>query len=98
MRHVEQGIRTAACRQGLYRLFGAAALLAAANAGAAAQAPFVPNNIATSTVPANGDVNPYGVAYVPSNSPLRRDNRAVRHPGFELQQQEQPARHRHDDH
>ncbi len=69
MRHVEQGIRTAACRQGLYRLFGAAALLAAANAGAAAQAPFVPNNIATSTVPANGDVNPYGVAYVPSNFP-----------------------------
>ncbi len=69
MRHPEQSIRTSARHHGLYRLFGAAALLAAATAGAAAQAPFVPNNIATSTVPANGDVNPYGVAYVPSNFP-----------------------------
>jgi hypothetical protein len=69
MRHRERSTRTAARRQGPYRLFAAAALLAAAATGAAAQTPFVPNNISTSTVPANGDTNPYGVAFVPSNFP-----------------------------
>ena len=69
MRHLKRSTRTSARREGLYRLFGAAAVLAAATAGAAAQVPFVPNNIVTSTVPANGDVNPYGVAFVPSNFP-----------------------------
>ncbi len=37
---------------------------------AAAQMPFLPNPVRTvSTVPANGDVNPYGVAFVPSRFP-----------------------------
>src|SRR5262249_35014005 len=43
------------------------ALLASPAGGAAQTPPFVPNNIVTSTVPANGDLNPYGVAFVPPN-------------------------------
>jgi hypothetical protein len=30
---------------------------------------FLPRSIITSTIPANGDLNPYGVAFVPSNFP-----------------------------
>jgi hypothetical protein len=36
---------------------------------AAAPAPFVPLAVNSSTIPANGDVNPYGVAFVPQNFP-----------------------------
>jgi hypothetical protein len=71
MRHTEPNMQSGAGRQAIHRLF-AAAVLAASTAGAAAQAPpipFVPNNVVTSTVPANGDFNPYGVAFVPANFP-----------------------------
>jgi hypothetical protein len=69
MRHTEPNRLCGARRRALHRLFAAAAALAASTAGAAAQIPFIPNNIVTSTVPANGDTNPYGVAFVPSNFP-----------------------------
>jgi DNA-binding beta-propeller fold protein YncE len=42
-------------------VFSAAPVLAAE--------PFIPQNINSSTIPANGDVNPYGVAFVPSGFP-----------------------------
>jgi hypothetical protein len=38
-------------------------------AGANAQQPFLPNAINSSTIPADGDLNPYGVAFVPSGFP-----------------------------
>jgi len=51
-------------------LFGVAAvLLAIAPAGAEAQQ-FLPQKVVSSTIPANGDVNPYGVAVVPANFPM----------------------------
>lgn len=34
-----------------------------------AQNAFLPSSIASSTIPANGDLNPYGVAFVPQNFP-----------------------------
>jgi len=37
--------------------------------GALTSGAFVPNLIVSSTVPANGDLNPYGVAFVPANFP-----------------------------
>src|SRR5215469_14462852 len=69
MRHIEPNMQRGTRRRALHRLLAAAAALAALTAGAAAQVPFIPNNIVTSTVPKNGDVNPYGVAFVPSNFP-----------------------------
>jgi hypothetical protein len=69
MRHIEPNMQHGTRRRALHRLLAAAAALAALTAGAAAQVPFIPNNIVTSTVPKNGDVNPYGVAFVPSNFP-----------------------------
>jgi hypothetical protein len=54
-------------------LAGAAGLLLASAAGAAAQTPpvvpYTPNYVITSTMPANGDQNPYGVAFVPPDFP-----------------------------
>jgi hypothetical protein len=52
----------------------AALMLPAATAGAddlplARQAAFLPDQVTSSTVPANGDVNPYGVAIVPPGFP-----------------------------
>jgi len=35
----------------------------------AADAPFIPRIVNSSTIPANGDLNPYGVAFVPSGFP-----------------------------
>jgi hypothetical protein len=52
----------------LQGLFGAALGLAAANAlaeGFDSDDAFIPRIINSSTIPANGDVNPYGVAFVP---------------------------------
>ncbi len=46
----------------------AAALLASGSV-AAAQEAFIPAEINSSTIPANGDLNPYGVAFVPSGFP-----------------------------
>lgn len=47
-----------------------AASLGAGMAGAAfAQDAFLPAAINSSTIPANGDVNPYGVAFVPHGFP-----------------------------
>src|SRR5580693_5910659 len=43
-------------------LFGAASL-------AGAEGAFLPRAINSSTIPANGDVNPYGVAFVPNGFP-----------------------------
>src|ERR1700722_6042708 len=58
---------------GASKLFAAATLacfLAAGAMTAAAQDPFLPGPVrAVSTVPANGDVNPYGVAFVPPGFP-----------------------------
>jgi hypothetical protein len=46
------------------------ALLLATAAPLLAQAPFLPNPVrVVSTVPANGDLNPYGVAFVPAGIP-----------------------------
>ena len=39
-----------------------------------------------STVPSNGDVNPYGVAFVPEVFPCRREAEFWRFVSFELQQ------------
>jgi hypothetical protein len=50
-------------------LVAAAVSLLTATAGAAAQNAFSPNLIITSTVPSNGDLNPYGVAFVPQDFP-----------------------------
>lgn len=54
-----------------YGILSAAVVLAAA-AGAAAgqtQPPFLPKQVQSSTVPADGDLNPYGVATVPQGFP-----------------------------
>jgi len=51
-------------------LIAAAALtLPPITAPAADERPFLPTTIVTSTVPENGDVNPYGVAIVPAGFP-----------------------------
>jgi len=51
-------------------LIAAAALtLLPITAPAADERPFLPKTIVTSTVPENGDVNPYGVAIVPAGFP-----------------------------
>ena len=44
-------------------------MLAAAAFGASAHDAFIPKLVNSSTIPANGDVNPYGVAFVPSGFP-----------------------------
>lgn len=46
-----------------------ATLLAAPGFAVAADEPFLPQVINSSTIPANGDVNPYGVAFVPPGFP-----------------------------
>ena len=61
-----------------------------------AAAPIVPNlpNRAfqnPTTIPANGDLNPYGVAFVPQGFTAGGHAPSRRHPGLELQQQRQPA-------
>jgi DNA-binding beta-propeller fold protein YncE len=50
-------------------LAACAALSAAPGPAAAADEPFLPLVINSSTIPANGDVNPYGVAFVPAGFP-----------------------------
>jgi hypothetical protein len=50
-------------------LAAALALLAAAGASADEERAFIPKLVNTTTVPANGDVNPYGVAFVPKGFP-----------------------------
>src|SRR6202521_3501092 len=53
----------------LQGLFSAALGLAAGNAPAEGfdfDDAFIPRTINSSTIPANGDVNPYGVAFVPN--------------------------------
>jgi hypothetical protein len=49
-------------------LIAAGALISLAAADARAQQ-FIPDIIISSTIPANGDLNPYGVAFVPSGFP-----------------------------
>jgi hypothetical protein len=49
-------------------LMTAVVVMAAVAAGARAQQ-FIPNIIISSTIPGNGDLNPYGVAFVPSGFP-----------------------------
>jgi len=51
------------------RAWGALALLAPLWATAVQAAEFIPQIITSSTVPANGDGNPYGVAMAPANFP-----------------------------
>jgi hypothetical protein len=73
MRHTGPEIRRRAggkTRWQRRRLGGAVVVvLLLSTIAANAQTPFVPNDIVTSTVPANGDLNPYGVAFVPSSFP-----------------------------
>jgi DNA-binding beta-propeller fold protein YncE len=45
------------------------ALWAALVPALAADSPFIPRLINSSTIPANGDINPYGVAFVPEHFP-----------------------------
>ena len=54
-----------------YGVFGLAAVLLAITAFGARAQQFIPNIIISSTIPANGDLNPYGVAFVPSGFPTR---------------------------
>jgi hypothetical protein len=52
-----------------FNLFCAAAMLLSASLATATQ-PYLPSPVITvSTIPPNGDVNPYGVAFVPANFP-----------------------------
>ena len=46
---------------------------------------FIPAAINSSTIPANGDVNPYGVAFVPDGFPGRRQHRRRRRAGQQFQ-------------
>jgi len=50
-------------------LLAVACVLPMASAWADAGDAFIPRLVNTSTIPANGDVNPYGVAFVPSGFP-----------------------------
>jgi hypothetical protein len=50
-------------------LLGAGAALAGATDNAQAHDAFIPKLVNSSTVPSNGDVNPYGVAFVPDDFP-----------------------------
>jgi hypothetical protein len=50
------------------RLMGAITLMLITAAGAKAQQ-FIPDIIISSTIPSNGDLNPYGVTFVPLNFP-----------------------------
>ena len=50
-------------------LVAAFGLLAGLAAASDRDGPFIPQLVNSSTVPANGDVNPYGVAFVPSQFP-----------------------------
>lgn len=51
-------------------LFATATIwMAPASADGDEQQPFLPDNIISSTIPANGDLNPYGVAIVPQGFP-----------------------------
>jgi hypothetical protein len=54
-----------------YALFGAAMALFPLRAWADSDDPkrFIPRILVSSTVPANGDLNPYGVAFVPPGFP-----------------------------
>jgi hypothetical protein len=53
-----------------FSVVAAAALtLLPITAPAADERPFLPKTIVSSTVPENGDVNPYGVAIVPAGFP-----------------------------
>jgi hypothetical protein len=60
-------------RAALPYIFGFGILLSAASPAAAplpfCNQPFVPNQVVSSTVPSNGDLNPYGVAIVPAGFP-----------------------------
>jgi hypothetical protein len=50
-------------------LLTAATILVLINAAAARAQQFFPEIIISSTIPANGDLNPYGVAFVPPGFP-----------------------------
>jgi hypothetical protein len=50
-------------------LMAGVAILVGFTAAARAEQPFIPKLINSSTVPGNGDVNPYGVAFVPEGFP-----------------------------
>src|SRR6185437_6068050 len=64
-------------KKGLARAVGGAAVLATlalavyANPASAQEEPFLQPTVNSSTIPMNGDVNPYGVAFVPKGFPAR---------------------------
>jgi hypothetical protein len=55
-------------RQGAVAV-GLGLLAAAAGAAERQERPFVPHLVNSSTIPSNGDLNPYGVAFVPEGFP-----------------------------
>jgi DNA-binding beta-propeller fold protein YncE len=66
----DKGITMKTNRKSLLLTMTLAASLTAVPAGASfAEDAFLPAAINSSTIPANGDVNPYGVAFVPSGFP-----------------------------
>ena len=67
IRHSAQGARN--LRRALSMILLAASGGLAAVQDAAAQDAFIPKLVNSSTVPSNGDVNPYGVAFVPEGFP-----------------------------
>ncbi|MGA7383173.1 MAG: hypothetical protein WBW81_00265 [Methylocella sp.] len=59
----KRNVKRIAC----YALFGATMALVPLRAGADSR--FIPQILVSSTIPANGDLNPYGVAFVPPGFP-----------------------------
>ena len=81
------------------QILAAAAMLTVVGAGtASADGPFISQfhhiSGVASTVPANGDVNPYGTAVVQA---VGREARSGSRAGQQLQRPVEPAGHRHDD-
>jgi hypothetical protein len=72
-----------------YALLGTAAALFPLRSSAASDDPtrFIPRILVSSTIPANGDLNPYGVAFVPAGFPAG-SLKSGRRLGFKRQQQQ----------
>ena len=52
-----------------YRMLSIAGIASLSIGAAYAQGPFLPRLVVSSTIPQNGDLNPYGVAFVPQSFP-----------------------------
>ena len=66
---------------------------------AADDAPFLPTIATTTTIPSNGDLNPYGITFVPPNfSKGKGPALPGRYPRVQLQRQWECSRDRYDHH